>query len=152
MEPSLLGPETLIRGAIRSRTAPAPTLCFGCFARAGWLATWCSITSSPAEQAATTASLGAARRAVNGRSRPENALRAVNRAAHLGSSFGRIEKRYSVPPMTQGADSLAVLSSAKNRDDVGMPIQGDRLTIGPIRQFGLVHLCSGPRDGACEPG
>src|SRR5262252_7185993 len=72
MEPSPLGPETLMRGAIRSRTPPAPTLCSGCFARAGWLATWCSITSSPAEQAATTASLGAARRAVNGRSRPEH--------------------------------------------------------------------------------
>ena len=41
------------------------------FARAGWLATSCSITSSPGEQAATTASPGAARRAVNGRSRPE---------------------------------------------------------------------------------
>jgi hypothetical protein len=50
---------------------PVPTLCSGCFARAAWPATWYGITSSPAEQAATTASLGALRRAANGRSKPD---------------------------------------------------------------------------------
>ena len=41
------------------------------FRSGGWLATWCSITLSPAGQAVTTDSLGAVRPPMNERSRPE---------------------------------------------------------------------------------
>src|SRR6516165_3168270 len=107
MQPNPLGPETLIRGAIRSRTALAPTLCSEYFARAGWLATSYSITSSPAEQAATTASPGAARRAVNGRSRPET------------PSVRRMGQRYSVSTKVR---SPSVDAPFQARENVGVVV------------------------------
>src|SRR6516162_1231599 len=88
MRPSLLGLGTLKRGATRRRTTPAPTLCCECFDQAAWPATWCSITSLPAEQAATAASLGALRRAANGRSKPDPLFEAGSRATNRRTLHG----------------------------------------------------------------
>jgi hypothetical protein len=40
----------------------------------------------------------------------------------------------------------------ENRDDAGVPVQSDRLTLGPLRQLDLVHACSWPCYGIREPG
>src|SRR5271165_5801143 len=60
------------RGVIRRPKARAHQPYFGCSTRVVWLATWCAIKLSPeGHRLATTASLGAARRPENGRSRAD---------------------------------------------------------------------------------
>src|SRR5216683_8090465 len=61
------------RGVIRRRKARAPQRYFGCSTRVAWLATWCATRLSPdGHRLATTASLGAARRPENGRSKAKS--------------------------------------------------------------------------------
>src|SRR6516164_7551111 len=82
-------PDALRRGATRRRTPPATPLYSECSARMAWPAIWCAITSSSPDshRVAITGSLGAARRAASGRSRPNQQNRLRPLALYQGFSL-----------------------------------------------------------------
>src|SRR3984893_17664263 len=89
-----------IRGAIRRRRVRAPRRYFGCSTRAVWLATWCATKlSQVGHRLATTASLGAARRPENGRSRADQPR---GSAAFFGRAIVRELRAVSGSPAEAG--------------------------------------------------
>ena len=63
---------------------------------------------------------------------------------------GRLSPR-SIAGWRAVRQPFTILSSAKIETILGMPIEGYRLAIGPVRQLDFFDLCSGPGDGTREP-